>query len=140
MPNSRHVARGHRRGRHGDVGAAGGVRLEDLAEVHDVELVAGEHQDAFGAVPQETVQLLADGVGSALIPVHAGFGLLRGEDLDEAVRERIEAIGARDVTVQRRRLKLREHEDVAQAGVDAVADRDVDQPILAGERHRRLAA
>ena len=68
------------------------------------------------------------------------FRLLGGEDLDEAVRERIEAIGARHVPVQRRRLELRQHEDVAQAGVDAVADRNVDQPVLAGQRHGRLAA
>jgi hypothetical protein len=44
------------------------------------------------------------------------------------------------VPVQRRRIELRQHEDPADVGVQAVADRDVDQPVLAGDRHGRLRA
>ena len=44
------------------------------------------------------------------------------------------------MTVERRRVELRQHEDPAQVGVQAVADRHVDEPILAADRHRGLGA
>src|SRR5437879_6142039 len=97
------TGRDRRRG-HRDVGATSHVRLEYLAEVHDVELIAGQHQDTVRAWPQEPMQLLAHRVRGALVPVHAGFSLFGSEDLDEAAGERIEAIGVRHVTVQRGRL------------------------------------
>ena len=81
---------------------------------------------------------LAHGVGGALEPVGALGRLLGGEHLDEAVREQVEPVGLRDVPVERRGVELRQHEDPLEAGVQAVADRDVDQPVLAAERHGRL--
>ena len=68
--------------------------------VHRVELIARQNEDGLGVAAEEVVELLAHRVGRALVPVHAGFGLLRREDLDEAARERVEAIGARYVAVQ----------------------------------------
>ena len=49
-------------------------------------------------------------------------------------------VGLRDVPVERRGIELRQHEDAADVRVQAVADRDVDQPVLAADRHRRLGA
>jgi hypothetical protein len=36
--------------------------------------------------------------------------------------------------------ELRQHEDLVEARVQAVADRDVDETVVAREGHRRLAA
>ena len=55
-------------------------------------------------------------------------------------REEVQPVGLRDVPVERRRVELRQHEDAPDVGVQAVADRDVDQPVLAADRHRRLRA
>ncbi len=121
-----------------DVGAALDVRVDQLAEVHAIEMIAGEDQVVVGVVAGEVARRLPHGVGRALEPVRALRGLLRGEHLDEAVREDVEPVGLRDVPVERRRVELRQHEDPLQAGVQAVADRDVDQPVLAADRHRRL--
>ena len=85
-------------------------------------------------------QVAAHGIGRALVPVGAFLGLLGRQDVDEAAAERIEVIGALDVPVQRRGLKLREQEDPVDIGVDAIADRDIDQPVFAGERHGGFAA
>ena len=52
----------------------------------------------------------------------------------------VQPIGLRDVAVERRRVELRQHEDALQPGVQAVADRDVDQPVLPADRHGRLRA
>ena len=114
--------------------------FDQLAEVHAVEMIAGEDQEVVGVVAGEVARRLAHGVGGALEPVRALGRLFGGEHLDEAVREEIEPVGLRDVAVERGRVELRQHEDPLQPGVQAVADRDVDQPVLAAERHGRLRA
>ena len=124
--------------RDGDVGLALDVRVDQLAEVHPVEVVAGQDQVVLRLVRREVARRLAHRVGRALEPVGVVGRLLGGEHLDEAVGEEIEPVGLRDVAVERRRVELRQHEDLLQPGVQAVADRDVDQPVLAADRHRRL--
>ena len=93
---------------------------------------------------EQVAQVLAHGVGGALVPVVPVVGLvdrlLGGQDLDEAAAEVVEAVRAADVAVQAHRLELREHVDLVDAAVDAVRERNVDQPILAGQRHGRLRA
>src|SRR6185369_6679740 len=62
----------------------------------------------------------------------------RREDLDERPREVVEFVARVDVLVQRRAIELREDVDAAQAGVNAVRDRDIDDPVFASEWHSRL--
>ena len=83
---------------------------------------------------------LADRVGRALEPVRVVGRLLGREDLDEPAREQVHAVRLGDVPVERRRVELRQHVDPADVGVQAVADRHVDQPVLAGDRNRGLRA
>ena len=83
---------------------------------------------------------LAHRVRRALKPRGAVGCLLGGKDLDEAAREHVETIRLRDVPVERRRVELRQNEDALQARVQAVADRHVDEAILAADRDRRLRA
>ena len=123
-----------------DVGAAFDVRLDQLEEIHAVEMVAGQDQEVVGVEALEVARRLADRICRALEPCRAVRGLFGGQHFDEAVRERVEAVGLRDVAVQGRGVELGQHEDALEAGVQAVADRDVDEPVLAGERHRRLGA
>ena len=94
-----------------DVGAALDVRVDQLAEVHAIEVIAGEDQVVVGVVADEVARRLPHRVGGALKPVGAVGRLLGGEHLDEAVREHVEAVGLRDVPVERRGVELREHED-----------------------------
>ena len=74
--------------------------LSMSAEVHAVELVAGEDQHVAGAVGVEVAEVLPDGVGGALVPVGRLVGLLGGQHLDEAAAERVELVGVGDVPVQ----------------------------------------
>ncbi len=60
-------------------------------------------------------------------------------DFTAAGREIIEFITRSDVLVQARGVELREHVNLAQPAVEAVADRDVHEAVFARERHRRLA-
>ena len=123
-----------------DVGLPVDVRVDQLAVVHAVEMIAGEDQVVVGVVAREVARRLPHGVGRALKPVRVVGRLLGGEDLDEPLAEEIHPVGLRDVPVERRRVELRQHEDPADVGVQAVADRDVDEAVLAADRHRRLRA
>ena len=81
---------------------------------------------------------LAHRVGGPLKPVGIVGRLFGRDDVDEALAEQIHSIRLRDMTVQRRRVELRQHEDAAHVRVQAVADRHVDQPVFAANRHCRL--
>ena len=140
MPSDCRLAPSDGDGRDGDVGARFRVLLDDAAKVHPVELVPAEDEQVVPLVVHEVNHVLADGVGGALIPRGVGVGLLGGEDFDEAAGEVVELVGLRDVPVQRGGVELGEQVDAPQAGVDAVGDGDIDQAILAGQRHRRLGA
>src|SRR5262245_25665570 len=89
-------------------------------------------------------QVLANGVGGALIPMALLVGfvhrLLSGQELDEAAAKMVEAVGAADMPVETHRFKLRKYVDLVDLAVDAVRDGDVDESILAGERHGWLRA
>ncbi len=129
--------RKHADGRVRDVPA---VRLLHLPVVHLVELIAREHEHVTAAMAPEVPAALPHGVGGALEPVRALFRLLGREHRDERRAEDVELVGHRQVLVEALRVVLRQHEDPAQVGVQAVADRDVDQPVLARDRHGRLRA
>ena len=98
----------------GDVGLAIDVRVDEIAEVHPVEMVAGKNQVVVGIVRSDVACRLPDRVGGALEPAGVVGRLLGGEDLDEAVAEQIHPVGLGDVPVERRGIELRQHEDAAE--------------------------
>ena len=64
---------------------------------------------------------------------------LLGRDRGDVVAEhRRHPPGLGDVAVEAVGLVLRQHDDLEVAGVHDVGEREVDQPVDAGERHRRL--
>src|SRR5690606_30058380 len=79
-------------------------------------------------------------IGRAAIPPLAELLLCR-HDVDELAELAVQiAPTARDMLDQRMRLILREDEYLPNAGVDAVRQRKIDDPVLAAERRRRLRA
>ena len=131
----RHFDRGDRR-----VGALLEMEPQHLRVVHLVDVVAREHDDVARRLARDRVEVLIDGVGRAEIPVLAD-PLLRRQDLDElAELLRDDVPPHPDVTVERQRLVLRRDVDVAQPGIDAVAEREVDDPVRPAEIDRRLRA
>ncbi|MCK7523786.1 MAG: hypothetical protein MZV64_42290 [Ignavibacteriales bacterium] len=132
---------GHRLRRDGDVGAAFDVRVDQLREVHAVEVVAGEDQVVV-RVGSRAKCRAACRTASA-VPWNQ-FGLSGVCSAARMSTKPPENMSIRyvcdDVPVERGRVELRQDEDPAQLGVQAVADRDVDQPVLAADRHRGLRA
>ena len=116
------------------------VLFEHLAEVHPVELIAAQDHEILVRILEEIAEVLPHGVSRALIPTRVRGRLLRGEDLDEAAGEIVELVARVDVLVQRGGIELREHIHPPQAGVDAVGNRDVHDPVFPGQRHGGLRA
>jgi hypothetical protein len=102
--------------------------------------IAGEDEDVARVPEVKVPQVLPHGVGGALVPQLALQRLPRREDLHRPAGERVERVGAGDVTMKARGVKLRDDEDTLIARVEAVADGDVNQPVLPAQRNRRLAA
>ena len=113
------------------------VLVDHLREVHPVDVVGADDHDDVGLLVVDQVQGLVDRVGAAEVPVLAD-PLLRRHRGDVVAEHRRHPPGLRDVPVEAVRLVLREHDDLQVAGVDDVGEREVDQPVDPGERHRRL--
>ena len=110
--------------------------LSDI--LHDVLTGAGKDQVVVRFVLGEVACGLPYSVRGALEPAGIVGRLLGGQDLDEALREGVETVGARDVPVERRRVELREHVDPSDVGVQAIADRHVDESVFAPDGDRRF--
>ena len=91
-------------------------------------------------VVREVMHVLTHRIGCSLIPLRICRALLCGKDFHKAPRERIEVKGLKNMSMQRRRVKLREHVNFVVPRIDAVADWDIDQTKLTGQRNRRLAS
>jgi hypothetical protein len=114
------------------------VRVEQPSIVHAIEVIAGQNQVVLRVMRLEVATSFAHGVGSALKPRLAVGGLLGGEHVHEAARKQIHSIRLAHVAIERRRVELRQHVDASDFGVETVADGNVNQTVLAADRHRRL--
>ena len=126
-------------GSHGHAGAGLDVLLDHLGEVHPVDVVGADDDDDVGLLVGDRVEALEDRVGTALVPGLVD-ALLGRDGCDVVAEHRRHPPGAGDVPVEAVRLVLGEHDDLEVAGVDDVGQREVDQPVDASERDRRLGA
>ncbi len=124
----------------GEIRAGVDMLADHLAVIHAVELVSAEDDEIFATVLEEIPHVLTNRIRRALIPPGAFRRLLGGEDVHEAGSEIVELIALVDVRMQRGAVELSENVNPAQAGVQAVADRDVHQTVFAAERNGRLRA
>ena len=102
----RHVLHGD-----GGVGARLAMGFQHVAEVHPVELIAGQDHDVVPLLGANVAHAATDGVGGPLEPIRALLGLLGRHHCHEPRGEDVELVGAGDVLVQAFRLVLREHVD-----------------------------
>ena len=125
----------------GHVGLVGDVLLEHDLVVHLVDVVAREHDDMVDAVVLEDVDVLVDGVGGALVPLRLRDALARRQDVEALVALRAQEVpAALQMADQAVRLVLRGDPDPADARVQRVGEREVDDPGLAAEIDRGLGA
>jgi hypothetical protein len=136
-----HLRRGlgiRRLRRNGDIRSLRFVRPDQLLVIHPIQMVAGEDEVMARRMPCEVTCRLTYGVGCSLEPVRIVGCLLGGEDFDKTLREVVEPVRHRDVTIERGGIELRQNVDAADVRVQAVAHGNVDQPVLPGDRNRGL--
>ena len=128
-------------GDHGELGAGAGVLGQHGAQVQLVQVVRGEHDDGLGAELLQQRQLLGDRVAVAAGEALLGAAL-RGRQEPQAVAGAVEIPrpAAGQVLVEREGAVLLHDPHVPQARVGQVGQDDVDQPVLARQRHHRLGA
>src|ERR1700744_4322625 len=102
-----------------------------MPEVHPVELIAGKNEYILVRDIAEVLQVLAHRISRSLIPGVVSRCLLRGHDLDETMRKFIEMIALLNMSMQGGAVELRQEKNAFQPGIEAIADRDVDQAIFA---------
>jgi len=64
--------------------------------------------------------------------------LLSGQNLDESAAEAVEHIRASNMAMQADGIELCEHVHSIQTAIDAIRERDIDQPIFSRQRDGRL--
>ena len=123
----------------GHVGAGVDVLLEHQLVVHLVDVVAGEDDHELGAVALDDVDVLEDRVGGAGVPLRLRDALARRQDVEALVALGAEEVpAALQVADQAVGLVLGGDADAADARVQRVREREVDDPGLAAEIDRRL--
>ena len=127
-----------RQGCNRHVGARLAMRDQHVVVVHVVQLIARQDQHMVDPGLLQIAQMLAHGIGRSLVPQLFFVGLLGRQDFDEAFAKRVEVVGPANVAVQADRIELRQHIDAVHVAVQAVRQRDIDQPVLSGQRDRRF--
>ena len=124
------------------VGAVPAMRGHERLVVHLVDVVAGEDDDRVRVGALDDVEVAEHRVGGPAVPLgDAAARDVRLEQLDAAlVPVEIPRPPDPDVVVERARVVLGQDEDVRDVRVDAVREREVDDPVLAPERDGRLRA
>ncbi len=125
--------------RYGDVRSRFHMLLKHLAVIHFVDVVAGKNHHIAGALAADGINVLVDGIRSALIPALRNTHL-RGNNFVEFTEARQTRPAIAHVPVQAQGLVLSQHEHAAQIGIEAVGKRDVNNAVHPAEGHGRLGA
>ena len=112
------------------------VVLQHAAVIHLVDVVAAEDDHVLGLFAADGIDVLIDRIRGAHVPVGAGalHGRQQFKELAQFLRHDARPAFA-DMTVERERLVLGKDEHPAQAGIDAVGERDVDDAVVSAEGH-----
>jgi hypothetical protein len=102
-------------------------------------VIASKDDDVLRPLFFQRVDILVHGVGRALVPLFID-PLLGWDDVDKFAQlaTKIVPPTERDVAIQAHRLVLREHKNAAQPAVQAIREREVDDPVNAAKGHGGL--
>ena len=117
------------------------MEFDYTPQIHLVELVAGKNDDVLHiGIRQEMLDALPNRIGGSLKPVRIVRSLFGGKDIDESAAEHVELVSLNDVLIERCRVELSKDKNFIDLRVQAVADRNIDEPVLPAQRDRRFAS
>ncbi len=101
-------------------------------------MIARQNQRILGAASLEQIEILVDGIRSSAVP-RFSRSHLRGDRSDVLAKFGIEDRPCvAQVLLQRLGFVLSQYEDAAQAGMKAIAESEIDDPIASAEGNGRL--
>src|SRR5204863_318141 len=113
------------------------VESDQIGVVHLVHEIPGEHEDVARLRVLDHVPVLEQGVRRSPIPVRLALAHVGLQEPDAAIAAiQVPRPADSDVAVERERRVLREDPDAAQARMDAVAEREIDDAVLPPVRER----
>jgi len=123
------------------VGFGVDMGIEHFRVVHLIELITAQDKDILAIVLIKVAKVFTNGISGTFIPFGTTLhSLLRSQEFDEPTIEVIETIGLSDMLVERYTKELRDNINAIDSAVQAIADWNIDQPILASERDSGLGA
>ena len=131
------LAQRHLETPHGHVGVLFDVLHEHRLVVHLVDVIARQDDQVFRSVALDDVDVLIHGVGRAGIPRAVRDALARGQYVEALVALVAEEIpAALEMPDQTVGLVLGGDADAANAGIERIGERKVDDARLAAEMNR----
>ena len=116
------------------------VIAEHGVVVHLVDVVAGEDQHVLGTITVDEGDVLADGVRRALVPLGLFAPCVGRKHLYAAVGAvQTPGLAVADVLVQLQGLVLGEDAYGGDTGIDAVGQREVNDPVFPAKGYGRLS-
>ena len=129
----------HRHNRHGQIRPVCLVKVEHHLVVHLIDVVSGENQDVIRMIRVDVLDVLVDCIGRAGIPVTAFCTLIGREQRHAADRAiQIPRNSDSDMRIETQGLVLGQYAHCVHAGIDAIAQREVNDTILPAEGNRRF--
>ena len=102
------------------------MALNKIRVIHPVQVIAGENQVLIDIPFLEQPEIFTHGVSSSFEPTRAFQGLLGRQHFDKSLGEACHAVSARNMPVERGRVKLRQNVNPLDLRVDAVTDGNID--------------
>src|SRR5262245_42762861 len=135
------VFAGHRNGCDRHLGVPPLMKLDHAGDVHRVDMVAAENGHYVGAGLFYQIDVLIDGIGSSLIPGFAVRAHLCRNGNDELILQQTAELPALTEMLQERLApELGQDIDGVDAGIDEIAEDEVDDAVLAAKRDRGFSA
>ena len=129
----------HRNSGNREQSCTGKVEINHLVDVHLIDMVATENRHEVRAFVSNEVNVLENGVGRSLVPVIARTHL-GGNEVHVLVEACVQVPCRRNMLVQGIALKLREHLDFEDAGVDEVVQNKVNDTVSSAKVNSRFCA
>ncbi|MPN54404.1 hypothetical protein SDC9_202074 [bioreactor metagenome] len=115
------------------------MEIDHGVVIHFIYMVARKHQQVFGLVTVDKVNVLVYGVRGPGVPF-APLVFHIGRQYERASRNIVQVPGRprSDIRVEFQRLVLGQHPHCVQSGMDAVGKRKINDLIFAAVRYRGL--
>src|SRR6266852_4494695 len=125
----------------GDGAVGGGIDmlLKHFCVIHFVDVIAGEDENVFRALAADGINVLINGVGSALIPL-LGDAHLRRENFDIFAEAHEGRPSGAEVADKAEGFVLSEYKYAMKIGINAIGESDVNNAVESAKGHGGLSA